>query len=329
MVAVKLLDETEQSEAQFVNEVQTIGLIHHNHLVRLLGFCFDKSRRALVYEFMANGSLDSTARGIAFLHDECRVRILHCDIKPHNILLDQRFTPKVSDFGLAQALNREISHASLTRGRGTPGYAPPEMWLMNHGPVTSKSDVYSYGMLVLEMVGKRRNFKEEASRVSEAYFPEWAYLHYVVEVGGEWSKHNSDQRREDEIVRTMALVGLWCIQFEPALRPTMRRVIEMLEGNVVIDAPPAPFDTSVSRVVTGDVSSLPCGRKFASFFRSWQLRAAGQVLTCDTAIHLFLLSDWAVAIWSHFAAIFSKNNLTANSIEDRMLQWWNVPALGD
>ncbi|XP_058097356.1 rust resistance kinase Lr10-like [Magnolia sinica] len=282
VVAVKLLDETEQSEAQFVNEVQTIGRIHHNHLVRLLGFCFDKSRRALVYEFMANGSLDKyiyqsddglpdklgwaqlheiavgTARGIAYLHDECRVRILHCDIKPHNILLDERFTPKVSDFGLAQALNRETSHVSLPRGRGTPGYAPPEMWLMNHGPVTSKSDVYSYGMVILEMVGKRRNFNEEASSESEAYFPEWAYLHYVVEVGGEWSKHNSDQGREDdEIVRTMSLVGLWCIQFEPNLRPTMCRVIEMLEGNVVIDAPPVPFDVSVSRVVTGGTRMIP------------------------------------------------------------------------
>ncbi|XP_058099984.1 rust resistance kinase Lr10-like [Magnolia sinica] len=283
MVAVKLLDETEQSEAQFVNEVQTISRIHHNHLVRVLGFCLDNSRRAIVYEFMANGSLDKyiyqndndglpdklswsqlheiavgTARGIAYLHDECRVRILHCDIKPHNILLDQRFTPKVSDFGLAQALNREISHASLTHGRGTLGYAPPEMWLMNHGPVTCKSDVYSYGMVILEMVGKRRNFDEEASSESEAYFPEWAYLHYVVEVGGGWSKHNSGQGREDdEIAKRMSLVGLWCIQFEPDLRPTMRRVIEMLEGNVVINAPPVPFDVSVSRVVTGGTRMIP------------------------------------------------------------------------
>lgn len=205
IVAVKILDETEQSETQFMNEVQTVGQIHHQNLVRLLGFCFEQSSRALIYEFMENGSLNKyihrniddgmqrlswnqlseialgTASGMAYLHEECRSRILHCDIKPHNILLDEKFQPKVSDFGLAQMVNRENSHISLTRGLGTPGYAPPEMWFKKCGPVTLKSDVYSFGMVVLEMVGERRNYDGNMSKSSEKYFPEWAYLHHVAQ----------------------------------------------------------------------------------------------------------------------------------------------------
>eukprot|EP01018_Ginkgo_biloba_P026603 Gb_41452 [translate_table: standard] len=174
LVAVKLLDKSRQIETkQFLNEVATIGRIHHIHLVRLLGYCFQKSKRALVYEYMINGSLEKyihgsqethpdhvldwkqlysiaigTARGIAYLHQDCANRILHCDIKPHNVLLDANYSPRVADFGLAKLGNREESHMSITSARGTPGYAAPEMWSRNHGPVTDKSDVYGFGMLL-------------------------------------------------------------------------------------------------------------------------------------------------------------------------------------
>ncbi|XP_068649113.1 probable receptor-like protein kinase At5g20050 [Aristolochia californica] len=288
-VAVKLLDETEQSETQFLNEVRTVGQIHHNNLVRLLGFCFQQSKRALVYEFMENGSLEKyihrknkpplerlswsqlhdialgTARGIAYLHEECRSRILHCDIKPHNILLDRKFQPKVSDFGLAQLMNREHSHVTVSGGRGTPGYAPPEMWWKNYGGITEKSDVYSFGMVLLEMVGGRRNFDADASKASEMYFPEWVYRHHVLHNGsGSPSSNDSNSssgrrsagskwqmcegEEEERIARKMELVGLWCIQFSPAKRPGMRKVVEMLEGIAVIEAPPVPFDATVSQL---------------------------------------------------------------------------------
>ncbi|XP_068649115.1 probable receptor-like protein kinase At5g20050 [Aristolochia californica] len=293
-VAVKLLDETEQSETQFLNEVRTVGQIHHNNLVRLLGFCFQQSKRALVYEFMENGSLEKhihrknkpplerlswsqlhdialgTARGIAYLHEECRSRILHCDIKPHNILLDRKFQPKVSDFGLAQLMNREHSHVTVSGGRGTPGYAPPEMWWKNYGGITEKSDVYSFGMVLLEMVGGRRNFDADASKASEVYFPEWVYRHHVLHNGtGSPSRNDSNsnssssrsagskwqmcEREEEEgMARKMELVGLWCIQFSPAKRPGMRKVVEMLEGILegiaVIEEPPVPFDAAVSQL---------------------------------------------------------------------------------
>ncbi|XP_068649333.1 rust resistance kinase Lr10-like [Aristolochia californica] len=285
-VAVKLLDETEQSETQFLNEVRTVGQIHHNNLVRLLGFCFQQSKRALVYEFMENGSLEKyihrknkppleklswnqlhdialgTARGIAYLHEECRSRILHCDIKPHNILLDRKFQPKVSDFGLAQLMNREHSHVTVSGGRGTPGYAPPEMWWKNYGGLTEKSDVYSFGMVLLEMVGGRRNFDADASKASQVYFPEWVYRHHVLHDGsGSPSSNSGGGRRsaglkrqmcegeeEEGITRKMELVGLWCIQFSPAKRPGMRKVVEMLEGIAVIEEPPVPFDAAVSQL---------------------------------------------------------------------------------
>lgn len=277
IIAVKILDEsTNQIQTQFLNEVLTIGRIHHNHLVRLLGYCFDQSRIALIYEFMVNGSLEKyihqkkdqavieqstltwaqlhniavgTAKGLAYLHEECRNRILHCDIKPHNILLDENFLPKVSDFGLAMALNKENSHISMTHGTGTPGYAPPEMWYVKFGPVTDKSDVYSFGMVVLEMAGKRRNFDVNASKSSELYFPQWVYSHHVQNAygdGGGSKWHACDGEEEEEIAMRMELVGLWCIQFDPAKRPTMRKVVDMLEGNVAIEIPPAPFDANMS-----------------------------------------------------------------------------------
>ncbi|XP_043719468.1 LEAF RUST 10 DISEASE-RESISTANCE LOCUS RECEPTOR-LIKE PROTEIN KINASE-like 2.1 [Telopea speciosissima] len=284
-IAVKLIDETDHSEVQFLNEVLTIGKIHHNHLVRLLGYSFEQSKQALVYEFMKNGSLDKyihgknedaveklswcqlvdiaigTAKGLAYLHEECRIRILHCDIKPHNILLDDKFQPKVADFGLAQVLNREKSHASLAHGAGTPGYAAPEMWWTSCGPVTDKSDVYSFGMVILEMVGKRRNFKRDVSKSSEMYFPEWVYKHHVMNVseggnvGSKW--HECQGIEEEEMGRRMELIGLWCIQFHQSRRPSMRRVIEMLEGNMEIPIPPSPVQPSTSFTNPGRGSGMP------------------------------------------------------------------------
>ncbi|MBA0593855.1 hypothetical protein Gorai_010783, partial [Gossypium raimondii] len=149
MVAVKVLygSSDKRIEEQFMAEVSTIGRVHHFNLVRLYGFCFEQNLRALVYEYMENGSLDKflfgedkklgfqqlrsiavgTAKGIAYLHEECQHRIIHYDIKPGNVLLDAKFLPKVADFGLAKLCNRENTHVTMTGGRGTPGYAAPEL----------------------------------------------------------------------------------------------------------------------------------------------------------------------------------------------------------
>ncbi|XP_057827851.2 rust resistance kinase Lr10-like [Cryptomeria japonica] len=171
MVAVKILDQSRHSESQFMNEVATVGRIHHVNLVRLMGYCFKEARRALVYEDVVNGCMEKfifaekgkeqivnwdqlysialgAACGIAYLHQDCNRCIIHFDIKPHNILLDAEFIAKVADFGLAKLCGKGDNHISLTTTRGTPGYVAPELWYRNLGPVTNKSDVYSFGMVL-------------------------------------------------------------------------------------------------------------------------------------------------------------------------------------
>ncbi|PWA28768.1 protein kinase-like domain, Concanavalin A-like lectin/glucanase domain protein [Artemisia annua] len=176
-IAVKVLKGASDKiiEEQFIAEVSTMGRTHHYNLVRLYGFCFESSLIALVYEYMVNGSLDNhlfksnkgaiigfeklhaiaigTANGISYLHEQCPQRIVHYDIKPGNILLDSSFSAKVSDFGLAKLCSRDSSHITMTRERGTPGYAAPELWMPF--PVTHKCDVYSFGMLLFEIIGQR------------------------------------------------------------------------------------------------------------------------------------------------------------------------------
>ncbi|XP_059069184.1 rust resistance kinase Lr10-like, partial [Cryptomeria japonica] len=275
-VAVKILDQSRHSGSQFMNEVATLGTIHHVHLVRLMGYCFEGFRSALVYEYMANGSLEKflfqgkeqeqklswdqlhsialgAARGIAYLHQDCYRCIVHFDIKPHNILLDADFTPKVADFGLAKLYRKEDDHISITVTRGTPGYVAPEVWNTNLGGVTDKSDVYSFGMLLLEIAGRRKNIDVHVSRSSQLYFPEWAFK--LIE-SGEFEKRLRETGRGDmevedeEKVRRMAKLGLWCIQYNSNDRPTMSRVVQLLEGSGDdVSNPPLPFNSSPPREV--------------------------------------------------------------------------------
>jgi len=198
LVAVKMLSVSKKDGEEFMNEVASISRTSHVNVVSLLGFCLEGHKRALIYEFMSNGSLDKfiyrrdenlsplswdiiyriardIARGLEYLHKGCNTRIFHFDIKPHNILLDKNFCAKISDFGLAKLCPRNESIISLSEARGTMGYVAPEMWSRNLGRVSNKSDVYSYGMMLLEMVGGRKNINGESSHTSEVYFPHWAY----------------------------------------------------------------------------------------------------------------------------------------------------------
>jgi hypothetical protein len=264
-VAVKILDRHRHGEAQFMNEVATIGRVHHVNLVRLLGYCFESPTSALVYEYMANGSLDKflfagketgqvlkweqmysialgAARGIAYLHHDCEKRIIHFDIKPHNILLDAEFTPKVADFGLAKFCGKGEDHISMTAGRGTPGYVAPELCDKNLGSVTEKSDVYSFGMLLLEIVGGRKNIQWKVSRSSQFYFPEWAFK--MLESGELGLKlRGGMETKEEEMAERLTKIGLWCIQYNYVDRPAMSRVVQMLEGNGEdVPSPPSSFN---------------------------------------------------------------------------------------
>ncbi|XP_057420660.1 G-type lectin S-receptor-like serine/threonine-protein kinase SD2-5 [Lotus japonicus] len=262
-VAVKVLHESsdhKRVKQQFMAEVSTIGRAHHLNLVRLYGFCFEWKLRALVYEYVANGSLDKylfhegetlgfeklheiavgTARGIAYLHEECPQQIVHYDIKPGNVLLDEKFSPKVADFGLAKLSNRENKHITITGGRGTPGYAAPELWFPF--PVTHKCDVYSFGMLLFEIIGRRRNFDTSLPE-SQEWFPRWVWEKFDSGKLEELRIACRNEEKNMEIVERMSKVALWCVQYRSELRPLMSGVVRMLEGVVEIPKPLNPFQT--------------------------------------------------------------------------------------
>ncbi|KAM5550740.1 hypothetical protein ABKV19_027199 [Rosa sericea] len=182
------------------------------------------------------------AQGIEYLHQGCEMQILHFDIKPHNILLDENFIPKVSDFGLAKLYSTDDSIVTLTAARGTMGYIAPELFYKNIGGVSYKADVYSFGMLLMEMASKRKNFKELAGHESQTYFPSWVYDQY--EKGRDLEMGDATDE-EKKIIKRMVVTALWCIQMNPSHRPSMRKVREMLEGDVeLLQMPPNPFTCS-------------------------------------------------------------------------------------
>ena len=260
-VAVKILNDSKGNGDEFINEVATMGTIHHVHVVRLVGFCADRFKRALIYEFLPNESLEKfifpkngknhslgwlklqdialgIAKGIEYLHQGCDKRILHFDIKPHNILLDHNFNPKISDFGLAKLCSKEQSVVSMTTTRGTIGYIAPEVLSRNFGNITYKSDVYSFGMLLLEMVGGRKNIDVTVENTNQVYFPEWVYNHLNQ---GEELHIRIEEERDAEIAKKLTIVGLWCIQWHPVDRPSMKVVVQMLEKEDNLIIPPNPF----------------------------------------------------------------------------------------
>ncbi|KAF4359556.1 hypothetical protein F8388_003559 [Cannabis sativa] len=180
------------------------------------------------------------ARGIAYLHEGCDMQILHFDIKPHNILLDENLIPKVSDFGLARLCPLEKNTVSLTAVRGTTGYIAPELFYKNIGRISYKADVYSFGMLLMEMASRRRNLNAEAEHSSQIYFPLWVY-DQVNKDKDIVQEDITSEGQEVKLMKKMIIVALWCIQLNPSDRPSMHNVIEMLEGDVeCLKMPPKP-----------------------------------------------------------------------------------------
>ncbi|KAF8043219.1 hypothetical protein BT93_A1535 [Corymbia citriodora subsp. variegata] len=258
-IAVKKLESISQGEKQFRTEVSTIGTIQHLNLVRLRGFCSEGDKRLLVYDCMPNGSLDhhlfhrkdsktldwktryqialGTARGLAYLHEKCRDCIIHCDIKPENILLDAEFCPKVADFGLAKLVGRDFSRV-LTTMRGTRGYLAPE-WISGVA-ITAKADVYSYGMMLFEFVSGRRN-SELSENGAIKFFPTWAAS--KIADGGDLLDlldPNLEANADTEELTRICRVACWCVQDEETRRPSMGQVVQILEGVLDVNLPQIP-----------------------------------------------------------------------------------------
>ncbi|CAL5444163.1 unnamed protein product [Camellia sinensis] len=275
-IAVKRLDNIVEEEGdvefQFQIEVTAIGRTHHRNLVRLLRFCVEGRRKLLVYEYMNNGSLadvlfkDDTsrhpgwketiaipglpllyktvkialdiARGILYLHEECEACIVHCGIKPQNILMDDSWTAKISDFGLSKLLMRNHMNSS---------YLAPE-WQQQRCKqdlISVKVDIYSFGVVLLEIICSRRNIEVNVSNENEMILSTWAYKCFV---GGELHKllvGDEEMRVDSKIVERMVKVGLLCVQDDPGMRPSIKDVILMLEGTMNIPVPPPPYPISL------------------------------------------------------------------------------------
>lgn len=261
VIAVKRLEKlVSEGEREFLTEMRSIGKTHHKNLVRLLGYCTEDSQRLLVYEYMSNGSLADllfraertpnwshrvkialdVARGILYLHEECEAPIIHCDIKPQNILMDDFWNAKISDFGLAKLLVPDQTR-TFTMVRGTRGYLAPE-WYKN-SPISVKADVYSYGVMLLEIVFCRKNVETNVSTPEEVELCIWAY---ELLVARELGKLDLGVDVDLENFEKMVMVGIWCIQDEPGIRPSMKSVVSMLEGITGVSVPPNPTSASTS-----------------------------------------------------------------------------------
>ncbi|WCJ33595.1 Leucine-rich repeat transmembrane protein kinase [Euphorbia peplus] len=252
-VAVKQLSlASHQGNDQFITEIATISAVQHRNLVKLYGCCIEGNRRLLVYEYLENKSLDKAlfeenglhldwgtrfnicvgvARGLAYLHEESRPRIVHRDVKASNILLDSELCPKISDFGLAKLYDEKHTHIS-TRIAGTIGYIAPEYALRGH--LTEKADIFSFGVLALEALSGISNYEK-------SYIERKVYL-----LGWAWNMYENNQTLalldpsligfdENEALRVIG-VALLCTQAQPLLRPTMSRVVAMLTGDIEVGA---------------------------------------------------------------------------------------------
>ncbi|XP_066370815.1 G-type lectin S-receptor-like serine/threonine-protein kinase LECRK3 [Miscanthus floridulus] len=261
LIAVKkLIASNEYSEQEFTNEVQSIGQIHHRNLVRMIGYCKEGNHRMLVFEFMPGGSLRSflfnperrrppwrwradaalaIARGLEYLHDGCSAPIIHCDIKPDNILLDDHGVPRITDFGISKLLGSQQVDTTVTHVRGTRGYIAPE-WLRGDARVDTKADVYSFGVVLLEMICCRRCQEPvvvDPPRGVEDDDETVTLFGWAAQLVGarrtELMLHGDDagvDSAEDmERVDRFARVALWCVEPNPLLRPTMHQVVQMLE----------------------------------------------------------------------------------------------------
>ncbi|KAJ8751921.1 hypothetical protein K2173_000667 [Erythroxylum novogranatense] len=252
VIAVKQLSvASNQGKSQFVAEIATISAVQHRNLVKLYGCCIEGDNRLLVYEYLENKSLDQAlfgkglilnwstrfdiclgvARGLAYLHEESRVRIVHRDVKASNILLDSDLIPKISDFGLAKLYDDKKTHIS-TRVAGTIGYLAPEYAMRGH--LTEKADIFAFGVVALEIISGRPN-ADSSLEEDEMYLLEWAWHLHENNREVELVDSLLTEFEEEELKRAVG-VALLCTQTSPLLRPSMSRVVAMLSGDIEVSS---------------------------------------------------------------------------------------------
>ncbi|KAH0938289.1 hypothetical protein HID58_005750 [Brassica napus] len=343
-VAVKLLSVgSRQGKGQFVAEIVTISTVLHRNLVTLYGCCFEGDHRLLVYEYLPNGSLDQAlfgdksihldwstrfeiclgvARGLVYLHEEARVRIVHRDVKASNILLDSELVPKVSDFGLAKLYHDKKTHIS-TGVAGTIGYLAPEYAMRGH--LTEKTDVYAFGVVALELVSGRPN-SDEVLDDDKKYLLEWAWNLHEKGREVELIDDRLSEFNVEEVKRVIG-VALLCTQASHSLRPPMSRVVAMLSGDVeVSDVTSKPgyltdwryddittssgfqtkeTDTSSSKISPGNTDSLPMlGAKINLFKKIFFLLSTMPRLRRPPCL---LLTVWFLCIYSLVHVVRAQN----------------------
>ncbi|XP_072092884.1 cysteine-rich receptor-like protein kinase 2 [Arachis hypogaea] len=282
VVAVKklILGQTDKMEDHFESEVKLISNVHHRNLVRLLGCCSKGQERILVYEYMANSSLDrflfgnkkgslnwrqrcdiilGTARGLAYLHEEFHVSIIHRDIKSGNILLDDDLQPKIADFGLARLLPGDQSHLS-TRFAGTLGYTAPEYAI--HGQLSEKADTYSYGIVVLEIISGQKSTEMKVDDNGHEYLLQRAWKLHEEGMHMELvDKSIEANEYETGEVKKIMEIALMCTQASASMRPTMSEVVVLLKSKGLFEnmQPSMPVFVESNMKVRGDISASTAG----------------------------------------------------------------------